>query len=218
MADQHEQRPHGRHRAVDISTRVYRALLRAYPREMRGQYGAEMARCFRDLCQQALGDAGGLGLAALWARTLPELLATACKERSVMTARRAYRIAVGIALVTTFFLVWTSLAIGLIGSENNPLNLLYGAVLAVGIIGAIIAHARPEGMARVLCAMALTQASVPVVALLIGNLRVSSMEALMGVLGVLGVNAFFVVLFAGSAVLFRYAAREHPPASAGPEG
>jgi hypothetical protein len=184
---------------------------------MRGQYGDEMTHCFRDLCRQELDDAGSRGLATLWARTLPELLTTAVKERSTMTARTAYRIAAGVALVATVFLVWMNLAVGLIGSDDNPLNLLYGAVLAVGIIGAIIAHARPDGMVRVLFAMALTQAFVPVIALMISNLRVSSPEALMGVLGVFGVNAFFVLLFSGSALLFRYAAREQPPANTGPE-
>lgn len=218
MADQNERRPHGRDRAVDISVWVYQALLHAYPREMRGEYGAEMARCFRDLCREDLGNGGGMGLAALWARTLPEVLATALKERGTMAARHAYRMAAGLALAATFFLVWMNLGVGLIGSENNPLNLLYGGVLAVGLIGAIIAHFRPDGMARVLVAMAVTQAVIPMVALLIGNLRVSSWEAMMGVLGVFAVNAIFVTLFMGSAVLFRLAARHQPPADAEPEG
>jgi hypothetical protein len=35
---------------------------------------------------------------------------------------------------------------------------------------------------------------------------------------ILGVNGFFVALFVGSALLFRYAAREQTPVGAGPEG
>jgi hypothetical protein len=217
MTDHDEPRQEDHNRAVRVSVRTYQALLRAYPREMRGEYGAEMARCFRDMCREALDERGGWGLTTLWASTLLEVLATACRERSIMTARRAYGIAVGIALVATFLLVWMNLAVGLIGSENNPLNLLYGAVLAVGVIGAIVAHARPGGMARALLGMAATQAFVPMFALMISNLRVSSMPALLGVLGVLGVNAIFVMLFAGSAWLFRYAARELPPVDSGPE-
>jgi hypothetical protein len=38
-----------------------------------------------------------------------------------------------------------------------------------------------------------------------------------GVLGTLILNGFFAALFVGSALLFRYAAREQPPAGAGPE-
>lgn len=217
MAVQRDPRPHGHNRTVDISVRAYRVLLHAYPREMRDAYGDEMARCFRDLCHQDLGERGGWGLAALWVRTLPELLFTALKERSTMGARKAYRVAVGIALATTVFLVWMNLGVGLIGSDDNPVNLLYGGVLAVGVIGAFVVRLRPVGMARVLFMMALTQAFVPVIALLVSNLRLSSRDAVMGVLGVLGVNACFVLLFVASALLFRHAAREQPPAGAGPQ-
>jgi hypothetical protein len=76
---------------VGTSERAYRSLLRAYPRELRDEYGDEMARLFRDLCREELEDGGGLGLAALWARTLPESLYTALKERSTMLNRNAYR-------------------------------------------------------------------------------------------------------------------------------
>ncbi len=71
----------------------------------------------------------------------------------------------------------------------------------------------PDGMARALFATALAQASVAVIALIIWKPPVTS-----GVLEVLGVNAFFVALFVGSALLFRYAARGRTPAGAGQEG
>ncbi|HEX2729513.1 MAG TPA: hypothetical protein VHM16_07150, partial [Rubrobacteraceae bacterium] len=63
--------PRGHERAAGTSERAYRSLLRAYPRELRDEYGDEMARCFQDLCREELEDRGGLGLAALWAHTLP---------------------------------------------------------------------------------------------------------------------------------------------------
>jgi hypothetical protein len=114
----------------------------------------------------------------------------------------AYRFAVGVALAAALLLVWMNLAVGLIGNEGNPANLMYGGVLAVGIIGAIIARFQPHGMARALFAMALAQALVPVIALIIWKPSVTSVEAF---LGMLGVNAFFVMLFIGSALLFRRA-------------
>ena len=117
----------------------------------------------------------------------------------------AYRFAVGVALATALILVWMNLAVGLIGNEENPANLLYGGVLAVGIFGAIIARLQPHGMARALYATALAQALVPVIALIIWKRQVSSVEAFFGMLGVFGVNAFFVMLFVGSALLFRRA-------------
>jgi hypothetical protein len=80
----------------------------------------------------------------------------------------AYRAAAGIALAAVFLLVWVNGAVGIIGSEDNPANLMYGGVLAVGIIGAIIARFRPDGMARALVATALTLALVAVIALIAG--------------------------------------------------
>ena len=112
----------------------------------------------------------------------------------------AYRAAVGIALAAALLLVWMALAVGIIGVEGDPADLMYVGVLAVGIIGAIIARFQPHGMARALFAMALAQALVPVIALIIWKPQVT-----LGVLGVFGLNAFFVMLFVGSALLFRRA-------------
>src|SRR5918998_5011915 len=159
MASPRGPRPRGHERAVGASERAYRSLLRAYPRELRDGYGDEMTRCFRDLCREEL-EGGGLGLAALWARTLPELLYTALKERSTMLNRNAYRSVVGVALAAAFILVWINLAVGVIGTEDDLANLMYVGVLAVGIIGAIISRFRPHGMARALFATAIAQALV----------------------------------------------------------
>lgn len=127
---------------------------------------------------------------------------------------RAYRLAVGVALAAGLLLVWMNLAVGLIGSESNPLNLLYGGVLAVAIIGSLIARFRPQGMARMAFGTALTQAIVPVVALLIGRPPMASRQDVLGILGVLGVNAIFVVLWVGSGLLFRRASATSPASEA----
>ena len=117
-----------------------------------------------------------------------------------MTGNIAYRAAVGVALAAAFILVWMNLAVGIIGTEDNPANLMYGGVLAVGIIGAIIARFQPHGMARALVATALAQALVAVIALIAG-------------LGfILLLTGLFGVLWLGSAWLFRKAAREQTPA------
>ena len=214
MASPRGPRPGGHERAVGTSERAYRSLLRAYPRGLRDEYGEEMASCFRDLCREKLEDGGSLGLAALWAQTLKELLCTALKERSTMLAGNPYRAVVGVALAAAFILVWVNLAVGVIGTSGDPANLMYIGVLAVGIIGAIIARFRPLGMARALFATALAQALVAMIALIIG---LGSPWSPPGVLGILILNGFFVALFVGSALLFRYAGREQASAGAGPE-
>lgn len=118
------------------------------------------------------------------------------------TGNTAYRAAVGVALAAAFILVWVNLAVGVIGTERDDANLMYGGVLAVGIIGAIIARFQPDGMARALFATALAQALVAVIALLAGLGSPWS-----GPGEILILNGFFVALFVGSAWLFRKAAR-----------
>ncbi len=124
----------------------------------------------------------------------------------------AYRAAVGVAVATALLLVWMNLAVGLIGNEDNPANLMYGGVLAVGIIGALIARFQPHGMARAFFATALAQALVAVIALIAGSGYPAS-----GPLEILILNGFFAALWIGSAWLFWNAAREQAPAGTGPE-
>jgi hypothetical protein len=129
-----------------------------------------------------------------------------------MTGNVAYRAGVGVAVVAAFILVWMNLAVGIIGSEDNPANLMYGGVLAVGIFGALIVRFQPHGMARALAATALAQALVCVIALIAG-------------LGSTGANwpwaivfltGFFAALWLVSAWLFRKAAREQTSVDAAP--
>jgi hypothetical protein len=114
---------------------------------------------------------------------------------------RAYRAAAGLALATAFILAWANLAVGVIGSEDNPANLMIDAVLAVGIVGVVLARFRPRGMARALAATALAQVLVAVIALFSG----------WGFAG--AATAFFSGLWLLSAWLFRKAARQQAAAS-----
>jgi hypothetical protein len=112
----------------------------------------------------------------------------------------AYRAAVVTALAAAFILVWVNLAVGIIGDEGNPANLMYLGVLAIGIVGAIFARFKPHGMARALFATALAQALVAVIAL-IAELG----SPLSGPREILTPNGFFIALWVGSAMLFRHA-------------
>jgi hypothetical protein len=119
-----------------------------------------------------------------------------------MVARKAghtaYRAAVGVAVATALLLAWMNLAVGIIGNEENPANLMYLAVLAVGVIGAFIARFEPDGMVRALVATALTQMLVAVITLVAG-------------LGfTLMLNGLFALLWVVSAALFRRASATNP--------
>jgi hypothetical protein len=94
---------------------------------------------------------GGVGLVVEWAF-----------RRSGSTA---YRMAVCLVLAVIFFLIVINGAVGIIGSEGEVANLLFGGVILVAVIGAISARFRPPGMARAMVAAAVAQLAVPVIAL-----------------------------------------------------
>jgi hypothetical protein len=115
----------------------------------------------------------------------------------------AYRAGFGMAVVAAFLLVWVNLAVGMIGDEGNPANLLFAGVLGVGIVGAAIGRFRPAGMARTLAAMALTQVAIAVVALVAGwDDRGAVLSGLFG------------LLWFASAALFRVGADANLPVRA----
>ena len=128
--------------------------------------------------------------------------------------RSAYRLAIVAALATGLMLVWIIGAVGLIGVEGDPYDRSYAGVLAVGMIGALIARFRPRGMARAMVAAAIAQAVVAVIALIIGKQH----SPVSSVVEILGLNGFFMVLWVVSARLFIRAARLRSSAEAHASG
>lgn len=117
-------------------------------------------------------------------------------EGALRTSRdHAYRAAVGVAVVAAFLLTWANLAVGIIGNEQNPANLIFLGVIAVGVVGAFVARFRAAGMAWAMIATAVAQTFCAVAALVLDGAHVF----------VLTVG--FVALWLGSAWLFGKAAR-----------
>lgn len=118
----------------------------------------------------------------------------------------AYRAGVGVALGAALLLFWGNWVQA--ADDINPDAILYMSVPVVGIIGAAIARFRPEGMARALFVTALAQAVVLGIVLINRNPQATGWTA--AVLRGFAGNALFALLFAGSALLFRTAARGEP--------
>jgi hypothetical protein len=112
----------------------------------------------------------------------------------------AYKLAAGVAVAASLLLVWGNLAVGFIGSEDNPANLLYAGVLAVGFLGAITAKLQPQGMSKAMFATALAQFAVPFVAMAIWRPELN-----LGVLWVIALNTVFAGLWVTAGLLFRRA-------------
>ena len=120
----------------------------------------------------------------------------------------AYKTAIGLAIGSTFFMVWANLAVGLIGAGPNPGNLMYMGVVAVVVIGSILSRFSPGGMERVMYSTALSLALVAAIALF-ANMHQYPESS---VTEILGVNGFFAILFAVAGVLFRRVAQGNSPA------
>lgn len=117
----------------------------------------------------------------------------------------AYRAAAALAVITAFLLVWVNGAVGIIGSERDPANLLFVGVLCVGVVGATTGRFRPQPMARTLMATALAQILVGALALAAG----------WGVARItLQATAFFAVLWLAAASLFQVSGRSPRDAGA----
>jgi hypothetical protein len=98
--------------------------------------------------------------------------------------------------VTGFLIVWVNLAVGMLGSEHNPANLLFGGVLLVATVGAFVGRFRPDGMMRAMQAAAVAQAAMVAYALVAGYAEVAPHIG------------FFILPWLFSAWLFKQAARE----------
>ncbi len=113
----------------------------------------------------------------------------------------AHRAAVGIAVAAGLGLVWVNIAVGMIGDEGNPANLMYVLVLAVALIGAAVARFEPREASIVMFATAATHVGVVIVALVAG-------------LGpTLLADAFFIGAWLASALLFRQASVASAPST-----
>lgn len=118
-------------------------------------------------------------------------------ELAIRVARsNAYVLAAGIAAATAFLITWINLAVGIIGSENNPANQIFFGVLAIGFIATTLTRLKPLNLARAMEVTAIAQAVTFAVTLAIGE----------GNIFVL--TGFFVAMWLISAQLFRQAARQ----------
>lgn len=100
-----------------------------------------------------------------------------------------------VALATGFLLIWSNLAVGYIGSEDNPYNLLFFGVTAVALLGSTIARFRSKGASWAMAAAALAHAAVG-----IGGL---AQDPITG-----PITLVFTLMWLAAAALLRKAARD----------
>ena len=107
----------------------------------------------------------------------------------------SYKAGVGVALVSGFGLGWSNMVH--VADSENPANLVYYSVLAVGAVGAWLARLEARGLARTLFAMAATLALIAVM------LPSGAPPYLARNIAIL--HGVFVALFTASGLMFRHA-------------
>lgn len=115
------------------------------------------------------------------------------------SAKNYYWLGLALVFGTAILLVLLSGALGIIGAGDA--DTVYLGVLAVGVLGAVVARFRAAGLALTALAMAVAQVVAPVAAFAAG---LSGTEEA-SVVDVVGLTAGFAALFAASAWLFRRA-------------
>ena len=122
-----------------------------------------------------------------------------------MSRNYAYRAGVGFALAATFLTVWATGAVGMIGDEDNPYNLLFLAVIGLALAGSIVAFFKAQGMAITMATAAAAQVIISCVGM--------STDLRGGIF-----SAGFGGIWLLSAALFWKAARDQAAAGAATDG
>jgi len=124
------------------------------------------------------------------------------------SGRTAYRIGVAVALAAAFLELWINLAVGIVGSEDNPVNQGFYGVVVAATACAFTARFQAAGMARAMLATAAVQA---LLALAVATAPSTARDEPMGALGVLALSGVFAALWLLSAASFHRSARQQPP-------
>ena len=113
--------------------------------------------------------------------------------------RIPYRLGATVAIGASFLQVWMNLAVGIVGSEDNPVNMGFFLVVVTAGACAFTAQFRAGGMARAMVAVAGLQA---LLAAAVATAPSTARDDPMGPMGVLVLSGFFVTLWLLSAWLF----------------
>lgn len=128
-----------------------------------------------------------------------------------MTGLMAYRLGAAVALAASFLQVWMNLAVGIVGSTDNPQNQGFFGVVVAAAACAFVARLRPDGMARAMFATAGVQVLLGV---MVATAPITARVDPMGAQGVLMLTGLFTVLWLTSAALFhRSAGQQTQPAT-----
>jgi len=91
------------------------------------------------------------------------MLVAACgayETAVLLSGGRLFRAAAALAILAAFLSTWANLAVGIVREEQSSVNLVFFGVMAMGLLGALVARLRAGGLAWVVAGMAASQSAV----------------------------------------------------------
>lgn len=86
------------------------------------------------------------------------------------SSNASYRLGCAMAIGGCLAVTWANLAVGIIGNENEDLNLLFLGLPLIALIGAALSRFKPQGLQRTLYVMIAVQVIICVIALIQGHM------------------------------------------------
>jgi hypothetical protein len=120
-----------------------------------------------------------------------------------MGGSTAYRLGAGLAVLVSFLLIWVNGAVGVIGDEDNPANLMFIGIIAVAAAGAVLARFEARGMARAMTTACVLNLAIALAVPIVNR----GAEGPPGTLGLMALIGGFAAMWGLSAALFAKAAR-----------
>ena len=150
------------------------------------------------IAMQFTPDVDWTGSDFLFAAVLLGMLG-AGMELAVRSARNTpQRVGIALAVLAGFLTLWSNAAVGIIGNESEPTNLLFVAMVVFAVTASLALRLRPAGMRWLMAALSAGQFVVGVVA---GLWTMPGHDVEWGVL------AFFAIIWGASSGAFHRARR-----------
>lgn len=118
-----------------------------------------------------------------------------------------YKAGIAVGLFAGFLLIWANLAVGIIGSEDNPVNTIYFGVIGIGIVGAVMSRFKSRGLSLTMFAVSLILFLIAVIVLLFAWTQNADFT-IRKIMTYSGIHGLFIMLFFISGVLFRQAVQD----------
>lgn len=125
-----------------------------------------------------------------------------------------YKAGIAVGLFAGLFLIWANLAVGIIGSEDNPVNTIYFGVIGIGIVGAVMSRFKSHGLSLTMFTVAFVLFLIAVGVLLYAWTQDADFTT-HKIMTYIGAHGFFVMFFFISGVLFRQATQDEASLSKG---